>query len=225
MPWPGAAVLIALLLNPGSPVRAATYTGDVTHVTDGDSVNAHIEGTDYEVRLAEIDAPEFGQNGHAQARRNLSRMVLGRTVQLRVIDIDQYGRIVAWLVLNGLEVNRELVRTGHAWAYRDFLLDQTLLDDEAHARSAARGLWREGAPTAPWLYRRGKRGATPVSRSHRYLGNEPRRTTLPGGFVCGSKRYCGEMSSCREARYQLDVCGLRHLDGDGDGVPCESLCR
>ncbi len=43
--------------------------------------------------------------------------------------------------------------------------------------------------------------------------------------ACGSKRVCAQMTSCEEARHHLTVCGLGRLDGDGDGVPCESLCR
>jgi endonuclease G, mitochondrial len=42
---------------------------------------------------------------------------------------------------------------------------------------------------------------------------------------CGNKRYCKQMSSCEEAMYHLNNCGVRSLDGDGDGVPCEALCR
>ena len=42
---------------------------------------------------------------------------------------------------------------------------------------------------------------------------------------CGSKRTCKEMSSCDEAMHYLNNCGLSRLDGDGDGVPCEALCR
>jgi hypothetical protein len=33
------------------------------------------------------------------------------------------------------------------------------------------------------------------------------------------------MTSCEQARFQLLRCGRRDLDGDGDGVPCEALCR
>ena len=44
-------------------------------------------------------------------------------------------------------------------------------------------------------------------------------------FTCGSKRYCREMGSCAEARFYLEECGLTRLDGDGDGVPCEAMCR
>jgi len=51
----------------------------------------------------------------------------------------------------------------------------------------------------------------------------------PGGdgarWRCGDKTSCKQMSSCQEARFHLSQCGLSRLDGDGDGVPCESLCR
>jgi hypothetical protein len=32
------------------------------------------------------------------------------------------------------------------------------------------------------------------------------------------------MASCDEARFYFERCGVHALDGDGDGVPCESLC-
>ena len=44
------------------------------------------------------------------------------------------------------------------------------------------------------------------------------------GRQCGTKRYCREMSSCDEAMFYLNECGVGRLDGDGDGVPCESIC-
>jgi len=48
--------------------------------------------------------------------------------------------------------------------------------------------------------------------------------TIAFGQSCGGKRYCREMTSCAEARFYLETCGLSQLDGDGDGSPCESLC-
>jgi hypothetical protein len=41
---------------------------------------------------------------------------------------------------------------------------------------------------------------------------------------CSGKRTCGEMNSCAEANFYLEECGVSRLDGDGDGVPCESIC-
>ncbi len=53
------------------------------------------------------------------------------------------------------------------------------------------------------------------------------RTPTTGGFACEGKRYCREMTSCAEARFYLSRCGVSRLDrdGDGDGVPCETICR
>jgi hypothetical protein len=53
----------------------------------------------------------------------------------------------------------------------------------------------------------------------------PRRDAPPqGAFACGTKRYCTQMTSCAEAMFHFQACGLRRLDGDRDGVPCERLC-
>ena len=42
---------------------------------------------------------------------------------------------------------------------------------------------------------------------------------------CFDKYYCNQMSSCDEAYYCLNDCGMTRLDGDLDGVPCEIICE
>lgn len=42
---------------------------------------------------------------------------------------------------------------------------------------------------------------------------------------CGEKTTCGVMDSCEEATFFLEQCGVIRLDGDGDGTPCESVCK
>lgn len=44
-------------------------------------------------------------------------------------------------------------------------------------------------------------------------------------FSCSERKYCKEMSSCAEAKYHLNECGEGRLDRDGDGIPCENVCR
>jgi hypothetical protein len=104
------------------------------------------------------------------------------------------------------DVNLALVREGAAWVYRKYTKDRALLTAEDNARRARRGLWGlDGAePVPPWEWRHGPSGPA---------------------FTCGSKKYCREMTSCREARFYLEKCGLTRLDGDGDGGPCSGLCR
>jgi hypothetical protein len=42
---------------------------------------------------------------------------------------------------------------------------------------------------------------------------------------CGTKRFCKQMTTFEEARYFFKFCGVKQVDGDGDGRPCEVLCR
>jgi hypothetical protein len=121
------------------------------------------------------------------------------------------------ICLGARHFNREMVREGHAWVYRKYLRDRSLLDDEAAAREAEARLWSlpEAQRTPPWEWRAARRGGLP----------ELDRAPEVGDFRCGAKRYCREMTFCEEARFYLDVCRLTRLDGDGDGVPCEEICR
>ena len=51
---------------------------------------------------------------------------------------------------------------------------------------------------------------------------EPQTESPPPEHTCAEKRYCGEMRSCAEATYYLRHCPTTEMDGDGDGIPCES---
>ena len=57
----------------------------------------------------------------------------------------------------------------------------------------------------------------------------PAKPTMPAatssGWTCGAKTTCGQMQSCDEAKFYLNACGVKRLDGDGDGVPCAKLCN
>jgi len=45
-------------------------------------------------------------------------------------------------------------------------------------------------------------------------------------FRCEGKTRCSQMSSCEEATFYIQNCPGTEMDGDGDGVPCESQwCR
>ena len=45
-------------------------------------------------------------------------------------------------------------------------------------------------------------------------------------FSCDGRQHCSQMRSCDEATYFIQHCPNTKMDGDGDGVPCESQwCR
>lgn len=44
-------------------------------------------------------------------------------------------------------------------------------------------------------------------------------------FECDGRTHCSQMTSCDEATYFINHCPGTRMDGDNDGVPCESqLC-
>jgi hypothetical protein len=44
----------------------------------------------------------------------------------------------------------------------------------------------------------------------------------PHNFQCDGRQHCSQMGSYEEAKYFLDNCPNTKMDGDYDGVPCES---
>ena len=111
------------------------------------------------VRLAEIDAPERGQPWGKRAKQALLDKVGARDVEVSWRFTDRYGRRVGHVRCGGHDVNRELVREGHAWVYRHWLRDQTLLGEEQHARDERVGLWSlpENERVPPWEWRKERR--------------------------------------------------------------------
>jgi endonuclease YncB( thermonuclease family) len=101
------------------------------------------------VRLAEIYALEKAQTFGDTSKRSLSDMVMGKQVQFVSQTIDQYGRMVADLSVNGLDVNSEQVRRGMAWEYSNFHSNKTLIALQNEARQVPRGLWAQSNPTPP----------------------------------------------------------------------------
>ena len=54
----------------------------------------------------------------------------------------------------------------------------------------------------------------------------PLKQRNTANYSCNGKIYCSEMTSCEEATYYQKHCPGTKMDGDGDGVPCESQwCR
>ena len=211
---------------------AETLVGRIVGVTDGDTVKLLVNGRQqYKVRLGEIDAPESGQPFGQASKRMLSDLVFGKTVSIRVTDIDRYGRSVG-VITNALtNINGEMVKRGGAWAYRRYLSDQRYLLWENEARQVRRGLWglQSDQITPPWEWRAARRGGGKAGAASPARSVPAAMTALPIASAgaadrCGVKWKCGQMASCTEAVVQLRTCGLTRLDGDGDGVPCEKIC-
>jgi len=115
-----------------------------------------------QVRLLGIDCPEQGQRFGKSAKQFTSEMVSRRIVTVRTIGINRQGHTVGDVILpDGAVLNRELVKAGMAWRYRKYSIDPVLMNLEAEALAAKRGLWADPAPIAPWEWRNKQSRGTP----------------------------------------------------------------
>ena len=142
----------------------------VTRVLDGDTFHCipdtvingaklHKDGT-ISVRLRGVDAPEKRQPSGMDAQESLKELIGKKTVKLDIKDIDRYGRVAAYVFVNGMNVNLEQVKRGLAWAYTEYLdrpYASEFYDAEKQARKQRLGLWKELNPTPPWEWRKKNR--------------------------------------------------------------------
>ena len=221
--WFAVCVVLFFWLFVSQADAGSVYEGRVVGVADGDTITVLTDGREsIRIRLAEIDAPEKSQAFGQRSKQSLSDMVFGKAVRVEQQDVDRYGRVVGRVFVGGTDVSAEQVRQGMAWVYRQYLRDTTLLNVEQEARAARRGLWSDLNPMPPWEYRHGGKGKSEEVDTPSGLERKGQDDT--SAWRCGAKRYCSQMTSCAEARHYLTQCGVSSLDGDGDGVPCESLC-
>ena len=80
-------------------------------------------------------------------------------------------------------------------------------------------VWGVYARLGGHFHERGHSLASPHSSGSK-TGVDAEDPTAP--FHCDGRTYCSQMKSCAEAKYFLDHCPNVKMDGDHNGIPCES---
>lgn len=182
----------------------------VTFVVDGDTVEIQ---TEERVRLIGIDSPERGDPYYTEARNKLSELVLNKQVRMEkdVSEKDRYGRLLRYLYVGNLFVNLEMVKQGYASVYTyppDVKHSAQFLAAEQEARNKKVGLWVPAQPQP----------------------TQSEQGIPSAGFTVPSCAQtdcdCGDFSTHAYAQWfyeNYDLSNKHKLDGDKDGVACESL--
>lgn len=145
---------LAFALGICTPAFAAPFYG-TGRAGDGDSFFVG----DKEVRLFGIDAPEYNQNCKrggqewacgAEAAERLARLVTGKDVRCVSMGTDQHNRILGRCTVGPTDVNRTMVASGFAVAFRRYSTDY--VSAEESAKLAKRGMWA-GTFQMPQQYR------------------------------------------------------------------------
>jgi len=147
-----APLLLLALCLVVPPALAAGLEGTVVRVVDGDTIHVKVGERVEKVRYIGVNTPEVhhptkGEEPGGREAACVNRdLVAGRQVRLE-LDAqthDRYGRVLAYVWVDGAMINAELVRLGYAQVMtippnvRHQALFRRL---QREAREAERGLW------------------------------------------------------------------------------------
>ena len=116
-----SVMFLGLLLCP--PARAAEYEGTAV-VVDGDTIELHVGNKSISVRLCGIDSPEARHAGGPEASAKMAELIAGKEVQCVQVGCGTpcdgrskptgHKRIVAQCFVDGVDISKEMVCSGHA---------------------------------------------------------------------------------------------------------------
>lgn len=152
-------LVFSLLLNLTLVTQTLGALGEyrVVRITDGDTFLATDGVIHFKVRMIGIDAPESYQELGKIAKFKLGELIENQIVQLKPLvqshGLDKYGRVLAQVYVNSMDVAERLIRNGHAFYYRPFCTDYPdhkksyqynpvpYVEAEQVARSKKIGVW------------------------------------------------------------------------------------
>lgn len=160
-PRPGASPRVDFA---GIPAPSSLLEGKVVGIQDGDTITLlDASNGSFRIRLLGIDAPEKNQPFGKVAKQVLSDRVFGQRIQVATRGRDRYGRTLGKLLLQGKDINLEMLRQGLVWFYAHYAGTQfpgdaaRYAEAEAKARKERTGLWAYPDPMAPWAWRKSRR--------------------------------------------------------------------
>ncbi len=164
IPWTPTSLLTPTpTLPPGPdfaciPPDAPREVAQVLRVIDGDTITVFMDKRVFTVRYLGIDTPETKKGtkpahpwGPPAHRRN-RELVGGKTVLLvedpRSDKVGYYGRLLRYVIVDGIFVNKVLVEEGLARLYpAPHSCEEDFIQAKERAKAAGLGIWSRTTPT------------------------------------------------------------------------------
>jgi len=99
------------------PVNTERIVGTVVLVLNGDAAFVEYNGDEHEVRYIGINAPGPDEPGGQEALAANQALVMGKQVLIvrDITDLDEYGRMPRYVIVDGIFVNLQLIQDGTAF--------------------------------------------------------------------------------------------------------------
>ncbi|MDF9825199.1 micrococcal nuclease [Breznakia sp. PF5-3] len=129
---------------------------ELVDCVDGDTANFMIDGEEQKVRFLAIDTPEtkHPQKGAELYGKEASVYTCNQLMNAKEIELeyeienrtDKYGRVLAWIWVDGILLQRELISKGYAkveYIYGNYKYTDELYGLENHAKEQKLGIWSD----------------------------------------------------------------------------------
>ena len=147
-------LIVAAVLGLGAGPAESLHLRIVS-VHDGDTITGLDDSkTQFKIWLDAIDAPDLGQPFGQASKKALSEKVFGKDVVVIAKTKDKYGRTVGHVMIDGRDVNLEMLEAGMAWHYKHYDHNARLARAEEEAHAAKKGLWVDESSVPPWDWRK-----------------------------------------------------------------------
>lgn len=95
------------------------YKAHINRVIDGDTVEAVIDvgfkiSIRDNLRLSRINAPETSTDTGRRSKEFVTTLLTNKDVIINTIKREKYGRLLAEIYMDGLNINDEIVKLGYA---------------------------------------------------------------------------------------------------------------
>lgn len=145
--------IILLILFILSGIFYYQITGDVVAETSGEIVVRVIDGDTFElengqkVRMKGINTPEKSEWLDVEATEFVRELVENKSVMLESYGFDKYGRILAYVFIDGENLNEKILKNGLGtlYYYEEDSHYGELKRAEEFARLNEIGLWKESS--------------------------------------------------------------------------------
>lgn len=148
-------ILLLILLFISINVNAEVVKFD--KCIDGDTMGVYINNEYKKVRFLSINAPEIDHGdgdgqyyGEESKNYVCDKIKNAKTIELEYDDLsdkeDKYGRVLAWIWVDGELLQKDLVRNGYAevkYVYKNYKYSDELKELEKSAKEEKLGMWSD----------------------------------------------------------------------------------
>ncbi|MBP3840710.1 MAG: thermonuclease family protein [Bacilli bacterium] len=148
-------IIMLILLTPTLVFAQSKEKAKLVKCIDGDTAIFKIGKEEEKVRFLAINTPEYSRNKKESYGKEASDYTCKKLEKAEKIELeydplsekrDKYGRVLAWVFLDGKLLQEDLVRKGYAevkYVYKDYLYVEKLERKQEKAIENKIGMWSE----------------------------------------------------------------------------------